>query len=48
MRQRVAGSRDRVREPPEATSTLMCMELRPVCTTRAGDLDEVADLDRGG
>ena len=35
MRQRVAGARSRVRGGPDATSTVTCIEERPVCTTRA-------------
>ena len=35
MRQRVAGSSRRVRGCPDATSTVMCIDVRPVWTTRA-------------
>ena len=35
IRQRVAGAISRVRGWPDATSTVMCIDERPVCTTRA-------------
>ena len=35
IRQRVAGASSRVRGWPDATSTVMCIDERPVCTTRA-------------